>query len=137
MTAMPAIRVIHDGRSEVPLAKWKHERAEKITIEAAKQCGRAKLPLIRPAAEFSELAKTLDSRGILFYEENSNPVSFEGEEREIFIVTGPEGGWEPDEIEIARRCGFEIVHFNGRILKAETAAIVATALVQHHYGDFN
>ena len=123
-------------RSEVPLKKWKTERALRIAVEASKQCGRATLPLIREAVRFPELVETLDYRGVLFYEEDSEAGIFAGTTDKIFLVTGPEGGFEPEEIELARTAGFEIAHFGGRILKAETAAIVATALVQHHYGDY-
>ena len=127
----------HSQRCDVPIKKWNTERAEKIAVEASKQCGRATLPFIRKIAPFETMVGTLNSRGLLFYEEESSQSTFSGSEESVFLVTGPEGGFEVSEIETAKESGFEVIHFGGRILKAETAAIVATALAQHHFGDLN
>ena len=51
------------------------------------------------------------------------------------VLLGPEGGFAPDEAERARRAGFEPVSLGARVLRAETAALVAAALCQHRWGD--
>jgi 16S rRNA (uracil1498-N3)-methyltransferase len=48
---------------------------------------------------------------------------------------GSEGGWTDEEIESARARGFHVVTLGGRILRAETAAIAVTVLMQHRFGD--
>jgi 16S rRNA (uracil1498-N3)-methyltransferase len=48
---------------------------------------------------------------------------------------GSEGGWADEEIEAARARNFHIVTLGGRILRAETAAIAVTVLMQHRFGD--
>jgi 16S rRNA (uracil1498-N3)-methyltransferase len=53
----------------------------------------------------------------------------------ITILVGSEGGWSNEEIERARSEGFHVVTLGGRILRAETAAITAAALVQRLFGD--
>ena len=50
-------------------------------------------------------------------------------------MVGSEGGWSDEEIERARAQDFHVVTLGGRILRAETAAIAVTALLQHLFGD--
>jgi len=52
-------------------------------------------------------------------------------------VFGPKGGWDDSELENARSAGFAIVTFGGRIMRAETAAIAMTAILQHRFGDIS
>jgi 16S rRNA (uracil1498-N3)-methyltransferase len=54
---------------------------------------------------------------------------------EITAIIGSEGGWSDEELDEARAAGVEIVTLGGRILRAETAAITAAALLQHRFGD--
>ena len=53
----------------------------------------------------------------------------------ITAAVGSEGGWADDEIEQARSSGWRILTLAGRTLRAETAAIAATVLLQHRFGD--
>jgi len=48
----------------------------------------------------------------------------------LYLV-GPEGGWTNEELDAAQSHGFALVELGSTILKAETAAIVSTALVRH------
>jgi len=50
-------------------------------------------------------------------------------------LVGSEGGWSDAEIEAARARNFHVITLGGRILRAETAAITVTALIQHLFGD--
>ena len=53
----------------------------------------------------------------------------------VIALIGSEGGWTDEEIAQARDTGWKIVTLGGRTLRAETAAIVAAALLQHRFGD--
>jgi 16S rRNA (uracil1498-N3)-methyltransferase len=53
------------------------------------------------------------------------------------VIIGPKGGWEDSEIESAKRNDYSIVTLGGRIMRAETAAIALTAILQHRFGDIN
>jgi 16S rRNA (uracil1498-N3)-methyltransferase len=53
----------------------------------------------------------------------------------ITALVGSEGGWANEELEAARDAGWAIVTLGGRTLRAETAAITVSALIQHLYGD--
>ncbi len=52
----------------------------------------------------------------------------------VSLLVGPEGGFAEEEIAAAARARFEIVGLGPRILRVETAAVVAVALVQFAYG---
>ena len=53
----------------------------------------------------------------------------------VLLMIGPEGGFSVEEAELARSHGFESVQLGRRILRAETAAVTALALVQYLWGD--
>ena len=119
----------------------KIERWRKIIVDATKQSGRAKLMRIEPPVDFAEFIKNSafrreDSENlILFAEKNGGSFSEIKAAPKIIAVVGSEGGWEDAEIEAARENNFQIVTFKGRILRAETAAIFAAVVLQHHFGD--
>jgi 16S rRNA (uracil1498-N3)-methyltransferase len=53
----------------------------------------------------------------------------------VVALVGSEGGWSDEEIDLCRAKGWKIVTLGGRTLRAETAAITVTTLLQHLYGD--
>jgi len=55
-------------------------------------------------------------------------------EERIALLVGPEGGWAPEEVEEAETLGFIPITLGPKILRAETAAISAIAVVQHRLG---
>jgi 16S rRNA (uracil1498-N3)-methyltransferase len=54
---------------------------------------------------------------------------------EASIFIGPEGGYEPAEIERAQAAGVEIVTLGDRVLRSETAGLVAATLVMQSIGE--
>ncbi len=115
----------------------KLKRWEKIIVEASKQCGRAKLMRIVEPLEFKEFIDDSEGSKILFYERKAETLSKITLDKKLTAIIGPEGGWEDSEIEYAKVNEIQIVNLNGRILRAETAAISITAILQHRYGDLN
>ena len=129
-------------RTDVKLkdAGKKTERWQKISLEATKQSGRAKLMDIEKPLGFNEFVE--NSRGheeslVLFAERGGEKFSQVKVDKKIIAAVGSEGGWEDAEIEAARARGFQIVTLGGRILRAETAAISVAAILQHRFGDLN
>ena len=55
----------------------------------------------------------------------------------LYIIIGPEGGFTKEEINSAKEKGVVITSLGRRILRSETAAIVAVALIQFLFGDLN
>lgn len=120
-------------------AAKKLERWRRIALEAAKQSGRAKLMQIDAPATFEKFIAAQNELTILFSEKGGQSLkTFVNENsvaNKITAIVGAEGGWEDSEIETARRKNAFIVTLGGRILRAETAGIVASALLQNHFGD--
>ena len=58
-------------------------------------------------------------------------------DKKITAVFGPKGGWDDLELDSAKRAGFTITTFGGRIMRAETAAIAMSAILQHRFGDLS
>lgn len=116
------------------VARW-----QRIALEAAKQSGRAFLPEVSMPASFeSFLAGTEDAELCLMFSERKGGglwlISGRAPQS-VTALVGSEGGWSDEEIEGAREHEFHVITLGGRILRAETAAIAATALLQHLFGD--
>jgi 16S rRNA (uracil1498-N3)-methyltransferase len=117
------------------------ERWRKIVLEASKQCGRAKLMGVGEPSGFRESIESTtgeaDSAALLFSERDGVSLSRVSPAKFVTAFTGPEGGWEDSELAAATERGVRIVTFGGRILRAETAAITVSALLQNKFGDMN
>lgn len=124
---------ISTKRADVKNARL--ERWQKIAVEAAKQSGRARLMQISELVAFQEFIETAKGAKILFSERNGEKFSAIKADKKITAVIGAEGGWEDSEIEFAVKNSFQIITFGGRILRAETAAIAISAVLQNHFGD--
>ncbi|MGD9561854.1 MAG: 16S rRNA (uracil(1498)-N(3))-methyltransferase [Pyrinomonadaceae bacterium] len=114
------------------------ERWRKIAVESAKQSGRARLMEIMEPVELGEFFKraaSADGSKIFFSERDGTDFSAIKADTKITTVFGPKGGWDDAELEAARAAGFTLVTFGGRIMRAETAAIAMTAILQHRFGD--
>lgn len=126
-------------RCEVKLkdAERRIERWRRIAFEAAKQCGRAKLMSIENVAAFNKVFEITETPIVIFSERDG--VSFDSikTDGKLTAVYGPKGGWTDEELEVAKNAGANVITFGGRILRAETAAIAITAILQHRFGDMN
>jgi 16S rRNA (uracil1498-N3)-methyltransferase len=116
-------------------ARW-----EKIAREAARQSGRADVPVVDAPAPLATAlgAPDLPTRRLALFEgerRRSLRAALAGTEPEATaLLVGPEGGFAPVELAAARAAGFESVGLGNRILRVETAAIVAVALAADAYG---
>jgi 16S rRNA (uracil1498-N3)-methyltransferase len=109
-------------------------RWQRIALEAAKQSGRAFVPEIILPVEFDTILNT-EGTGVMFSERGGEAFESLTETGSITALVGSEGGWSDEEIDAARARNFHIVTLGGRVLRAETAAIAVTVLVQHRFGD--
>ena len=116
-------------------------RWEKIALEAVKQCRRGRVPYIAPADDFGAMLAISAGSDlkILFWEGAPQAFDIPGtaspKPERITVVVGPEGGFDPGEIQRAKEHGFLTTGLGPRILRAETAALAACTLVQYHFGD--
>ncbi len=122
------------SRPDSDSAMKKCSRLNKIAEEAAKQCGRGILPCVACTDSFSSmLAEASKSEmRLFFYEgggESLRDIFAESKPSSVAIVTGPEGGFEPSETELAKASGPVPATLGNRILRCETAPPVALAAV--------
>lgn len=119
------------------------QRWQRIAEEAAKQCQRAELPKVSSLLSFAEVIDQLKARQpdelVLFPYEHEEQVGIKDltvkDCRAVSIVVGPEGGFHTSEVEEARQAGAHIITLGPRILRTETAGLVALSLVGYRWGD--
>jgi 16S rRNA (uracil1498-N3)-methyltransferase len=114
-------------------------RWRRIAFEASKQCGRARLMTVSESVEFTTLISGLTdtNEALLFSERDGAIFNSVTASKKITAIFGPKGGWEDHELKTARDRNIQIVTLGGRVLRAETAAIAISAILQHRFGDFN
>lgn len=131
------IRPFEAARSEKGLGGAAMKRAvrwQRIAKESSQQSRRLRAPEIVPAASFeSVLAEPADYRYFLDEAGTSPLVRMLPASRTCFasvgLLTGPEGGWTEHERELAVAAGWQPVSLGPQILRAETAAIGAVAIL--------
>lgn len=117
------------------------ERANKICLESAKQCGSAYLTKVLPLKTFDEVIKDFDKfDNVLFAYEDEKKHRIKDANlnvKNIAIVVGSEGGFTQEECKLAHDNGAEIVTLGKRILRAETASIVSCTLLLDSLGELD
>lgn len=140
IVAFPSARCI--SRPDDKSLSKKLDRWQKIAFSAAEQCGRGVVPkviLLKSYSSALERAKSAD-KAILFYENESATTLHmaleSGNYSSFSLITGPEGGFEENEVTQAKDCGIEICTLGKRILRCETAPLCALSAVMYAAGEF-
>ncbi len=121
----------------------KSHRWPDLISKASRQCRRAMLPQLMSVHSFAEALLAAESAELklMLYEGAATWTLTEGfgsfRPRSVALMIGPEGGFCREEVERAQAVGFLPVSLGPRILRTETAAIVASAIVQSYLGDLN
>ena len=119
-------------------------RWRRIAAEAARQCGRTVPPTVHGPVAFSQaVSEAAQSGGLCLVMSpdaggeigSGAALAAREPERPVVVLVGPEGGFAPEELEEAEAAGFQAVSLGTRTLRAETAAIVACALVMYEAGE--
>jgi 16S rRNA (uracil1498-N3)-methyltransferase len=117
------------------------ERWRKIIREAAEQSRRGLLPGLQvpplKLGQALEQIKAAQTLGLMAWEEETSNTlrSLPAETIRLALLVGPEGGFTVGEAEAARAAGVQTVSLGPRILRAETAGPIATALALYQLGD--
>lgn len=132
-----------DQLSQVGVAAWaplrtargvaeanehKRERLQRVVLESAKQCGRSwAMELksegsIKDAFEGAAQVIVADGSGEACGLATTSDVP-------VRILIGPEGGWTPEELALARQLGARVWAFGPHVMRVETAAVAAAAAV--------
>jgi len=126
---------------DVQRLQRRYARWRKISLEAIKQCGRTCAMSVDPVVTFDEVLQYAreGEMKLIFWEQSKAATLPEQlsavRPAGIFVMLGPEGGFEAQEVSRAAAAGFMPMGLGPRILKAETATLAAAALVQFTYGD--
>jgi 16S rRNA (uracil1498-N3)-methyltransferase len=122
------------AKGEARAGRWR-----KIAAEAARQCGRADVPDVAPPAPLGlALARLTPGTALFAFDVAGAPLSSVdegGPPPALAAVVGPEGGLTPAEVRACEDAGAVRASLGPRVLRAETAAIVAVALLQARFGD--
>ena len=119
-------------------ADKKQERWQRIAAEAAGQCGRGILPAVeRPLSWNQALSRLSGEPALVFYEGGGRPLRelVTPSTRRLSVFVGPEGGFDPEEIDAIRRQGGGVATLGPRILRCETAPLAALTLLMHLSGN--
>jgi 16S rRNA (uracil1498-N3)-methyltransferase len=118
------------------------ERWRRISLEALKQCGRRTLVEIEQPVAVEEFLNRSGVQGpvLIFTRQGGKSLTDLLRSRtheRVTAVVGPEGGWSDRELKLFAKHGCQPVTLGPRVLRTETAAIVAVALIQHEAGDLS
>jgi len=117
------------------VSRLKQERLEKIILEAAKQSGRSWVPGIAPAVTLMEFAQKTAGSVYLAYQKADkdleNVLGQNPADLPVTLVIGPEGDFTDEEYTAMISAGAVPFSLGGLILRSETAAITAAALIVH------
>ncbi len=126
-------------------AATKAARWQKIVLEAAEQSRRGRLPSLSDAYSFREACQGATGVSLMPWEGEKSVsirsfltgVGAVGSAREVNVFVGPEGGFAADEAELARSCGIVPVSLGRRIVRAETAGLVAASVILYEFGEMD
>ncbi|MCA9290053.1 MAG: 16S rRNA (uracil(1498)-N(3))-methyltransferase [Phycisphaerales bacterium] len=130
---MNAFTPLKTGRAVVDAGRNFHERGRRICIEACKQSRRAWLPDLRSPRTLDHVLAHPDPAGATIWIADPEgtaaadvPIAGDG----LLVLIGPEGGFEPGEVDAADAAGAVRVALGDGILRIETAAIATLAVVR-------
>lgn len=121
----------------------KIEKLNLITQQSLKQCGRSKPMVIKPTKKLTDLVNDLKQHDLIIFanetekSENLNDVLMQNKNaKNIAIIVGCEGGFEQTEIDLLINNNAKSVTLGSRILRAETASIMLTAIILNFFKEY-
>ncbi|MBI2866558.1 MAG: 16S rRNA (uracil(1498)-N(3))-methyltransferase [Chloroflexi bacterium] len=140
-TPLPCHRRVAQPPSPGVLARWR-----KIVLEAAEQSRRGIVPPVHPPLPLEEALPLAPGLRLLLWEgegasalrealEQAGTGAPQPSSRKVSLFIGPEGGWDEAEVALAVSLGAVPVGLGPRILRAETAGLVAAAAILFHAGE--
>ncbi|RKR07353.1 16S rRNA m(3)U-1498 methyltransferase [Kushneria sinocarnis] len=117
-------------RAAKKLAHW-----QGVAISACEQCGRATVPVIAPAMKLSEWLAARDEPARWVLHPGEASLASTTTIARAALLIGPEGGLGDSDLTAARYHGFAPLRLGPRILRTETAPVVALSLLQYLHGD--
>ncbi|WP_394559797.1 16S rRNA (uracil(1498)-N(3))-methyltransferase [Aquipseudomonas alcaligenes] len=122
---------LKDERADKRLAHWRQ-----VAISACEQCGRSVLPIIHAPQTLSEWQAGVQADLKLVLHPVAAPLESHAKPQSLAFLIGPEGGLTEAEVEQAKAAGFHAARLGPRVLRTETAPVVALSVAQQLWGDF-
>ncbi|MDY7535920.1 16S rRNA (uracil(1498)-N(3))-methyltransferase [Pseudomonas sp. Bout1] len=122
---------LKDERADKRLQHWRQ-----VAISACEQCGRSRVPVIHPPLLLADWLKQADADLKLVLHPVAEPLVSHAKPASLAFLIGPEGGLTDGEVETAQGAGFHAARLGPRVLRTETAPVVALAVAQQLWGDF-
>jgi 16S rRNA (uracil1498-N3)-methyltransferase len=146
MLGVAAVQPFVSRRTEVPMKAvvggGRHERWDRTVVSSVKQCGRAVVPPVRPAAELHDVLTLAGGEPRLMFVEPAAGVpctaltALEGRRpAAATVLIGPEGGWDAEEVRDAAAAGVTLLSFGARVLRADAAAAAVIAVLRYIWRD--
>ncbi len=118
-------------RGDRRLAHWRG-----VAIAACEQCGRNRVPEVSPPQAVTEWLGAWEGSGIVFLPDAAHSLAALAQPlAPLALLVGPEGGFDSRELRAALARGFHPARFGPRVLRTETAAAAALAVLQSMWGD--
>ena len=123
---------LHADRLDKRLRHW-----QQVAISACEQCGRNIVPTIHPPQTVEQwLASRNTDLGFVLHHRTEQKLSGFEPPQSVSLLIGPEGGLTAAEIALAEHHQFHALALGPRVLRTETAPVVAIALMQYLWGDY-
>ena len=122
---------LKDERADKRLAHWRQ-----VAISACEQCGRSVVPLIHPPVTLAEWQASVQAELKLVLHPVAVPLQQHARPQSLAFLIGPEGGLSEAEVNAAQAAGFQPARLGPRVLRTETAPVVALSVAQQLWGDF-
>lgn len=122
---------LKDERADKRLAHWRQ-----VAISACEQCGRSVLPVIHPPVTLADWQRQVEADLKLVLHPVAEPLASHARPRSLAFLIGPEGGLTEAEVDAAKAAGFHAARLGPRVLRTETAPVVALSVAQQLWGDF-
>ena len=140
IVAFPSARCV--SKPDEKSLQKKLERWQKIAASAAEQSGRGRVPQVLVLGSYKDaLSRAAQADKALMFYENEQATTLrmameQGSAGTISLLTGPEGGLEEKEVDMAREHGLQVCTLGKRILRCETAPLCAMSAVMYACGEF-
>jgi 16S rRNA (uracil1498-N3)-methyltransferase len=122
---------LKDERVDKRLAHW-----QQVASSACEQCGRSTLPIIHPPMLLADWLQQVQADLKLVLHPVAEPMLSHAKPSSLAFLIGPEGGLSEAEVTQATGHGFQAARLGPRVLRTETAAVVALTVAQQLWGDF-
>ncbi len=122
---------LKDDRADKRMAHW-----QQVAISACEQCGRSSVPVIHPPLLLVDWLAQVEADLKLVLHPVAEPLVSHAKPTSLAFLIGPEGGLNDAEVSQAVAAQFQAARLGPRVLRTETAAVVALSVAQQLWGDF-